>query len=78
MTASQSRIRYTYEDYRTLPEDMSQRYELFHGELYMVPGPTTRHQRILGNLYLALRTHAESRKLGEVLLAPVDVILGHG
>jgi Uma2 family endonuclease len=78
MTASQSRIPYTYEDYRTLPEDMSRRYELLHGELYMVPAPTTRHQRILGNLYFELRTHAESRKLGEVLLAPVDVILGHG
>jgi Uma2 family endonuclease len=78
MIAPEPRIPYTYEDYRTLPEDMSRRYELLHGELYMVPAPSTRHQRILGNLHLRLRTHADSHRLGEVLLAPVDVILGQG
>jgi Uma2 family endonuclease len=78
MTASRPRIPYTYEDYRTLPEDMSRRYELLHGELYMVPAPTTRHQRISRKLETILDRHVTSQGLGEVFDAPVDVILGEG
>lgn len=78
MTASRPRIPYTYEDYRTLPEDMSRRYELLHGELYMVPAPTTRHQRISRRLETILDRHVSSLRLGEVFDAPVDVILGEG
>lgn len=76
MTASQSRIPYTYEDYRMLPEDMSRRYELLHGELYMVPAPTTRHQRISRKLETILDRHVTDHGLGEVFDAPVDVVLG--
>lgn len=41
MTATRPRIPYIYEDYRTLPEDLSRRYELMAGDLYKVPAPTT-------------------------------------
>lgn len=78
MTASRPRIPYTYEDYRTLPEDMSRRYELLHGELYMVPASTTRHQRISRRLVTILDRHVTDHGLGEVFDAPVDVILGDG
>jgi Uma2 family endonuclease len=78
MTASRPRIPYTYEDYRALPEDMSRRYELLHGELYMVPVPTTRHQRISRRLQSALNDHIRANGLGELFYAPVDVILGEG
>jgi Uma2 family endonuclease len=78
MTASRPRIPYTYEDYRTLPEDMSRRYELLHGELYMVPAPTTRHQRISRRLQSALNDHIRANGLGELFYALVDVILGQG
>ena len=78
MTASRPRIPYTYDDYRTLPEDMSRRYELLHGELYMVPAPTTLHQRILRRLLVVFDRHVAAHRLGEVLLSPVDVILGQG
>jgi Uma2 family endonuclease len=78
MTASRPRIPHTYEDYRTLPEDMSRRYELLHGELCMVPAPTTRHQRILRKLEAILDRHVTGQGLGEVFYAPVDVILGEG
>ncbi|MBI2969149.1 MAG: Uma2 family endonuclease [Gammaproteobacteria bacterium] len=78
MTAVKPRIPYTYEDYRTLPEDMSRRYELMDGELYMVPAPTTRHQRVSRELFSILHRHVTVNRLGEVFYCPVDVILGEG
>ncbi|MBI2800954.1 MAG: Uma2 family endonuclease [Gammaproteobacteria bacterium] len=78
MTATKPRLPYTYDDYRTLPEDMSRRYELLHGDLYRVPAPTTRHQQILSTLYSLVRLQVNSHQLGTVLFAPVDVILGQG
>lgn len=65
--------KFTYEDYLLLPED--KRYELVEGELIMVPAPNTEHQRIIGNLYLQLRQFVEERKIGEVFIAPYDVVL---
>ena len=78
MTAARPRIPYTYDDYRTLPEDMSRRYELLHGELYMVPAPTTRHQRISRNLEFILHQFVAAGRLGEVFDSPIDLILGQG
>lgn len=78
MTAPKPRIPYTYDDYCTLPEDMSRRYELFHGDLYMVPAPTTRHQRVLRRLLGIIDRHVTAMELGEIFVAPVDVILGQG
>jgi Uma2 family endonuclease len=64
----------TYEDLRTLPED-GRRYEILLGELYVTPAPATKHQRISRNLGFLLHEHVTSRGLGEVLLAPIDVVL---
>ena len=76
--AARPLLPYTYDDYRTLSEDMSRRNELLHGDLYRVPAPTTRHQRISNNLNSLLRQQVKHCRLGEILYAPVDVILGHG
>ncbi|HEY3368639.1 MAG TPA: Uma2 family endonuclease [Symbiobacteriaceae bacterium] len=65
--------RFTYEDYKQLPED--KRVELIEGELLMTPAPTTRHQAILGELFGQIRMFARHRRLGQVFMAPVDVIL---
>lgn len=78
MTAANPRIPYTYDDYCTLPEDMSRRYELLHGDFYMVPAPTTRHQRILKRLNSIVQRQVDGFRLGEALFSPVDVILGQG
>jgi Uma2 family endonuclease len=78
MKAAKPRIPYTYDDYRTLPEDMSRRYELLDGDLYRVPAPTTTHQRVLRKLLGLLDRHINAMDLGEVFCAPVDVILGEG
>lgn len=65
----------TYEDLRKMPDD-GKRYELIDGEVYMMPTPTTSHQRTLGNLLFALGSLVEERDLGEVLAAPTDVVFG--
>ena len=72
MTTSAS-LRFTYEDYLLLPED--RRYEIIDGDLFMTPAPGTPHQRLVGRLYRFLDDHVRSRKLGEVLIAPCDVVL---
>ncbi len=78
MTATKPLLPYTFDDYCTLPEDMSRRYELLHGKLFMVPAPTTRHQHILSNLNSVVSQHVQNHLLGVVFFAPVDVILGQG
>ncbi len=42
----------------------------------MTPSPNTKHQVVVGNLYLALRQFAAQRDLGKVFLAPFDVVFG--
>lgn len=64
----------TYDDYRHLPDDGKQ-YQIIGGELYMTPAPTTQHQRIGLRLKFRLFEFVERNKLGEVLDAPVDVVL---
>jgi Uma2 family endonuclease len=71
-------IRFTYEDYSSLPESMEKRYELLDGELKMVPAPTTTHQFIVRNLEFILHAFVRERVLGTILAAPVDVVFGEG
>ncbi|SHE79793.1 Endonuclease, Uma2 family (restriction endonuclease fold) [Fodinibius roseus] len=63
----------TYDDYRKLPDD-GKRYEIIRGELLMTPAPSTNHQRVLGKLFISLNNYVEENNLGEVLVAPVDII----
>lgn len=64
----------TYEDYLALPDD-GKRYQILEGELFVSPAPSTRHQRLLGRLHLEIGTFLLEKPLGEVLLAPCDVLL---
>jgi Uma2 family endonuclease len=64
----------SYRDYATLPAD-GRCYELHDGALSVTPAPGTRHQRISRNLSELLNEHVTTRGLGEVLYAPLDVIL---
>ena len=72
------RTPYTYEDYKSLPESMERRFELLQGELYMVPAPTTDHQRVSRNLGFLLFEYVRPRGLGEIFYALVDVVFGEG
>jgi len=72
-----ARPRKTVADFMRLPEGTLA--ELIDGEIYTrSPSPETVHQRVVGHIYLALRTFVEPRRLGEVLLSPLDVHLGTG
>ncbi len=71
-------IRFTYEDYKSLPESMSKRYELLDGEILMVPAPTTTHQFVAANLEFILQMFVRTHHLGVVLDSPIDVVFGQG
>lgn len=78
MAELKTKIKFTYEDYKSLPESETERYELLEGELVMVPSPTEYHQRISGNLEFILRQFVRERDLGQVYDAPFDVVFGEG
>lgn len=69
------RIRLNYVDYCALPDD-GKRYEILDGVLHVSPSPRTVHQYILQELLLILAQHVRAHGLGEVFLAPLDVLLG--
>ncbi len=78
MAELKTKIKFTYEDYKSLPESETRRYELLQGELVMVPSPNTYHQRISRRLEFLLLGYIESKNLGEIFDAPYDVVLGEG
>lgn len=63
----------TYEDYLHFPD--GERWELIDGEAMMVPSPNTRHQDVIGRLYLRIGNHVERHGDGRVFVAPYDVVL---
>ena len=76
MTTRGQRTRATYEDYLNMPDDI--RYELLDGELVMAPTPSTRHQRIALQLATVLKAFIDRNSLGELFIAPLDVVLWDG
>lgn len=68
---------WTYEAYCSIPDD-SRRYEIIEGVLYAAPSPGARHQRAAGPIYAMLRDHLRKEKLGEAMVAPIDVKLADG
>jgi Uma2 family endonuclease len=68
------RRKLTYEDYALFPED-GQRHEILDGEHYVTPAPFTRHQVVSLELATALHLFVKERGLGQILTAPVDVLL---
>ena len=68
------RVVLTYDDYVALPSD-GKRYEIHDGKLSVAPAPTFRHQQILTRLLRALCDHVDTNNLGEVVPAPITVVL---
>lgn len=66
-------IRFTYEDYLLLPE--GDRRELIDGDFHVVPSPNVWHQRASKKLGIILSDFVDRNRLGEVLFAPMDVVL---
>lgn len=72
--ATNSGIRVTTAEYLATPETVLPR-ELAYGVLRAADAPSTARQRVLGDLFLALAPWVRAREIGEVLLAPIDVVL---
>lgn len=64
----------TVEDYWELPDD-GRRYEVLEGWLEVTPSPVFWHQKISGKLHYLLLSFLRDHPLGEVVAAPMDVIL---
>jgi len=64
----------TVAEYFQTPETVTPQ-ELIYGVMRVADAPFVSHQRIVLRLALALTRHVEPRRLGEVLVAPVDVVL---
>lgn len=73
---SRKKVVLTYDDYVHLPDD-GRRYEILEGELSVTPSPVTKHQRVSRNLLIPLARFVREHHLGEVLAAPMDVILSN-
>ena len=64
----------TTAEYLQTPETVLPR-ELAYGELRVAESPSVSHQRVVVELTLALVPFVRQRQLGEMLVAPMDVIL---
>lgn len=73
MQTETSNKQYTYQDYLKL--DDGNQYELIGGELLLVPAPRTIHQRISRRLLKFLGDFIDNNNMGEILYAPIDVLL---
>ena len=73
MGSTQTAVKFTYEDYRTTPDD--RRYELLDGDLIMAPAPNLKHQEVLFRLIQELGRYILDHHLGKLFCAPCDVFL---
>ena len=67
--------RWTYEDYLYLIPPDSFGFEILRGELIVSPSPNRRHQRTVLSLGRILDVHVNTQNLGEIFVAPFDVVL---
>ena len=71
-TVETIRPRLTYADLERMPDD-GRRYELYDGEVVVVPSPLPLHQMVHARLVDLLRSYAAARG-GLCLYAPLDIV----
>ncbi len=64
---------YTYQDLEAFPED-GKRREVIEGELIVTAAPSTRHQRLVGELYFQLRLFLRDYQVADVFMAPTEIV----
>lgn len=64
----------TIDDYFATPETLKPA-ELAFGLLRVADAPSPRHQSAVGNLFVVLDRHVRERRLGEIWVSPLDVVL---
>lgn len=67
--------RYTYDELVAEMPESNQPCELWDGELIRSPAPSFFHQKIAFRLQRALDDWVVPKKLGEVVGAPIDMVL---
>jgi Uma2 family endonuclease len=72
--ATPASIKFTYDDVLNFRAD-GRRHEIIDGEHYVTPSPNTKHQRIVTTLTVALGRYLAGNPLGELFVAPFDVVL---
>lgn len=65
--------RLTYDDLLAMPDD-GLRHEIIDGVLYVSPSPGTPHQFTVGKIHQAIANYLDDRPVGEIYLAPFDVV----
>ena len=73
MIGEKPRLRLTYADYLTTPED--KRCELLDGVLVATLAPNEAHQRTQAELGYHLMAFVKTRGLGRIYYSPTDVVL---
>jgi len=67
-------IKFTHADLLVMPDD-GKRREIIDGELFVTPSPLSKHQIAVGRIAAAFFRYLDDHPIGELLLAPLDVIL---
>lgn len=66
--------RITTREYFRMPES-NRRAELVYGVLREPTAPSYRHQKAVGQVFELLKLHVQERRLGDVCVSPMDVVL---
>ena len=66
---------FTYDELVAEMPETKQPHELWGGELVMSPTPSYFHQKVSLSFYRLLHAWVAERKLGEVIAAPIDMVL---
>jgi Uma2 family endonuclease len=66
--------RLTYEQYMA-EEEIRKRYDIIDGVRIFMTNPTIAHQKCQGNVYTGIRAWRQVDRIGEVILAPCDVLI---
>lgn len=69
-------VKLTYEDFVLFPDD-GKRHELIDGEHYVTPAPNIKHQAIAGNLHGLIWAYLQTRRIGRVFVAPLDMVFSN-
>src|SRR5438445_8163669 len=67
--------RYTYDELIAEMPETNLPHELWDGELLMAPAPFFQHQKIAFRMHKRLDEWVDQRDLGEVVGAPIDMVL---
>ena len=74
MTTQIQTRRYTFEEYLQLPEAEG-RFDVVDGEIILASSPLPEHQIVSRTIFLTLHTFVTERNLGELVYAPMDIVI---